>query len=161
MTGIEPRPQRWEARVLPLCHRGPLQICSGTSSKSKVTRVFQPAFSSSETKQQVETYFRPEQAKSLPQGGEIQNGDTGNHQVVTPTRGMGHIHRFSGRLFPYSNTGTVQKILPFGLSTAPLEFTVVAKEVKLMATHKGIRIHQYLDDWLVRAKSHQVCLQHT
>ena len=23
-TGIKPRPQRWEARVLPLCHRGPL-----------------------------------------------------------------------------------------------------------------------------------------
>ena len=23
MTGIEPRPQRWEARVLPLCHHGP------------------------------------------------------------------------------------------------------------------------------------------
>ena len=53
------------------------------------------------------------------------------------------------------------KALPFGLSTAPLEFTVVAKEVKLMAIHKGIRIHQYLDDWLVRATSQQVCLQHT
>ena len=53
------------------------------------------------------------------------------------------------------------KDLPFGLSTAPLEFRVVAKEVKLMAAHKGIRIHQYLDDWLVRAKSHRVCLQHT
>ena len=53
------------------------------------------------------------------------------------------------------------KALPFGLSTAPLEFTVIAKEVKLMAIHKGIRIHQYLDDWLVRATSHQVCLQHT
>ena len=53
------------------------------------------------------------------------------------------------------------KALPFGLATAPLEFTVVAKKVKLMAMHKGIRIHQYLDDWLVRAKSHQVCLQHT
>ena len=53
------------------------------------------------------------------------------------------------------------KALPFVLSTAPMEFTVVAKEVKLMATHKGIRIHQYLDDWLVRAKSHQTCLQHT
>ena len=23
MLGIEPRPQRWEAKVLPLCHRGP------------------------------------------------------------------------------------------------------------------------------------------
>ena len=30
-----------------------------------------------------------------------------------------------------------------------------------MAIHMGIRIHQYLDDWLVRARSHQVCLQHT
>ena len=53
------------------------------------------------------------------------------------------------------------KALPFGLSTAPLEFTVVAKDVKLMAMHKGIRIYQYLDDWLVRARSHHVCLQHT
>ena len=31
------------------------------------------------------------------------------------------------------------KALPFGLSTAPLEFTVVAKEVKLIAIHKYIQ----------------------
>ena len=37
------------------------------------------------------------------------------------------------------------KALPFGLSTAAMEFTVLAKEVKLMAIHRGIRIHQYLD----------------
>ena len=55
------------------------------------------------------------------------------------------------------------KAVPFGLSTAPMEFTVIAKEVKLMAIHKGIRIHQYLDDWLGRARSqsHQTYLQHT
>ena len=53
------------------------------------------------------------------------------------------------------------KALPFGLSTAPMEFTVLAKEVKLMAIRKGIRIHQYLDDWLVRARSLETCLQHT
>ena len=53
------------------------------------------------------------------------------------------------------------KALPFGLSTPPMEFTVLAKEVKLMAIHRGIRIHQYLDDWLVRAKSYRICLQHT
>ena len=47
------------------------------------------------------------------------------------------------------------KALPFGLSTATMEFTLVAKEVKLMALQRGIRIHQYLDDWLVRATSHQ------
>ena len=53
------------------------------------------------------------------------------------------------------------KALPFGLSTAPMEFTVVAKEVKFLAMKQVIRIHQYLDDWLVRARSHQTCLQHT
>ena len=53
------------------------------------------------------------------------------------------------------------KALPFGLSTAPREFTMIAKEVKWLALRRGIRSHQYLNDWLVRAKSPQVCLQHT
>ena len=48
------------------------------------------------------------------------------------------------------------KALPFGLSTAPMEFTVVAKEVKLMALQRVIRIHQYLDDWLAGATSNQI-----
>ena len=52
-------------------------------------------------------------------------------------------------------------VLPFGLATAPLEFTKVVKEVKLMAQARGIRIHQYLDDWLLRAPSQETCLQHT
>ena len=123
----------------------------------------------------METHTRFVQIESFPQDEKIQNGDTGNHQNVHPTRGVGYLNRFQGRLLPYTNTGTVQEIseiscptsdipvkaLPFGLSTAPLEFTVIAKEVKLMAIHKGIRIYQYLDDWLVRATSHQACLQHT
>ena len=41
------------------------------------------------------------------------------------------------------------KALLFGLSTVPMEFTVVAKEVKLIALQMGVRIHQYLDNWLV------------
>ena len=48
------------------------------------------------------------------------------------------------------------KALPFGLSTAPIEFTVVVKGVKLMALQRGIRIHRYLDDWLVRATSQKI-----
>ena len=51
--------------------------------------------------------------------------------------------------------------LPFGLATAPLEFTKVVKEVKLIAQARGIRIHQYLDDWLVRAPCQETCLLHT
>ena len=51
--------------------------------------------------------------------------------------------------------------LPFGLSTAPMEFTGVVKEVKLMAQARGIRIHQYLDDWLIRAPTRESCHQGT
>ena len=36
----------------------------------------------------------------------------------------------------------------------------MAKEVKWMALQRDMRIHQYLDDWLVSAKSHHICLQH-
>ena len=53
------------------------------------------------------------------------------------------------------------RALPFGLSTAPMEFTCVVKEVKLMAQSQGIRIHQYLDDWLIRAPTKESCHQGT
>ena len=29
ITGIEPQPQRWEARMLPLCHHGPVDTFEG------------------------------------------------------------------------------------------------------------------------------------
>ena len=51
--------------------------------------------------------------------------------------------------------------LPFGLSTAPTEFTIVVKDVKLMAQAKGIRLHQYLDDWLIRSQTKESCSYQT
>ena len=45
------------------------------------------------------------------------------------------------------------KAVPFGLSTVLMEFTTIVMETKLMTQNKGIRIHQYLDDWLVRDTS--------
>ena len=121
----------------------------------------------------METYTRSDQFKSIPQGSKIQNGETIRTSLqqgewVTsidfkdayfhiPTQEQSRKYlRFHilGQTYQF-------KALPFGLSTVPMEFTVVVKEVKLMAIHKGIRIHQYLDNWLVRATSHQACLQHT
>ena len=44
---------------------------------------------------------------------------------------------------------------------APLEFTKVVKEVQVIALARGIRIHQYPDDWLLRPLCHEACQQHT
>ena len=100
--------------------------------------------------------------------------ETPDNKDLPIGRGVGHLHRFQGPILPHTNSQSVQEVHAFSypglallvpqhllVSTAPMEFTVVAKEVKLMALQKGTRIHQYLDDWLVRATSHQTCLQHT
>ena len=39
MPGTEPQPQRWEARVLPLCHRGPKSIVDEYNLPRKYGRV--------------------------------------------------------------------------------------------------------------------------
>ena len=86
------------------------QKCSGASKKQNLSELFQPAIFSPKAKQQMETYIRSEQSEYFPQGGEIQDGDTGNHQDIPPTRGVGHLNRLQGRLLPYTNTGTIQEI---------------------------------------------------
>ena len=45
--------------------------------------------------------------------------------------------------------------------TSPLSITSIVKEVKLIALQSGIRLHQYLDDWLIRAPSEQECMDQT
>ena len=86
------------------------QKCSGTSAKPGLPRVLQPTIFSPKTKQQVEAHPGLEQTKSFPQGGEIQDGNTGNHQDLPSDRGVGHLYRLQGRLLPHSYTGTVQEI---------------------------------------------------
>ena len=122
----------------------------------------------------METDFRPKPTKSVSLPGNFQNGDPETIRLslqqgewVTsldfsdayfhiPIQQRSKYLRFflNGRTFQFT-------ALPFGLATAPLEFTKVVKEVKLMAQARGIRIHQYLDDWLLRALCPEICLQHT
>ena len=103
------------------------------------------------------------------------NTDPRDNKNLPTARGVVHLHRLQGRILPYTNSQLVQEVHAFSHPGSVLPFqsptlwsvhsthgiTVVAKEVKLMALQRGIRIHQYLDDWLVRATSYQTCLQHT
>ena len=158
-----------------LCFRGTVsadkQKCSRTSGKPKLTGVLQPAIFGTQTQQPVETDSGLEHLEHLFEHRVVQDGDPRDNKNLPTVSGVGHIHRFQRRILPHTNSQYMRfhlqgrsyqfKALPFGLSTAPMECTVVTKEVKLMALQKGIRIHQYLDDWLVRASTHDTCLQHT
>ena len=53
------------------------------------------------------------------------------------------------------------RALPFGLNTAPREFTKLLQAVLRGFRDEGIKVHAYLDDWAVRASSQQECHTHT
>ena len=83
---------------------------SRAGPKPNFTGVFQPTTFGPQAQQQMETHTGPEQAESLPQNRDLQNGDTGNHQNFPPAGGVGHLLGFQGRLLPCTNTGTVPEI---------------------------------------------------
>ena len=83
------------------------------SSKSKITRILQPTILSPKTQQQMEANTGPKQLKRFPQSGKVQDGDTGNHQNIAPTRRVGHLSRLQRCLLPHTDTGTIQKISTF------------------------------------------------
>ena len=60
--------------------------------------------------QQVEADLRPKQSESFPQDWKIQDGDTRNHQDISPEGRMDNLYRLQGRLLPHSDTGTVQEV---------------------------------------------------
>ena len=86
------------------------QKCCRTSAQADLSRVLQPTVFGSQTQQQMEANLGLKPIKSFPQSGEIQDGNTGNHQNIPPTRRMGHLGRFQRCILPYPNTGTVQEI---------------------------------------------------
>ena len=62
------------------------------------------------------------------------------------------IHPNSGKYLRFYHRSLVH--LPsFWTRHSPQIFTMIVKEVKLMALSRGLRLHQYLDDWLIRSQS--------
>ena len=72
------------------------------SSQFKISWLPRLAFLGSKTTQLFETYSRSEQTKPF-----------GDHQDLPPTREVGYLNRFQGRLLPYTYTGTIQEIPDF------------------------------------------------
>ena len=70
-----------------------------------------------------------------------------------------NIHKY----FRFVVAGTVYqfRVLPFGLSTAPREFTKTLAPVIQLLCSQGIQVHAYLDDWIIRATSQEQSLELT
>ena len=89
------------------------QKCSRTGGKSKLTGVLQPAIFGTQTQQPVETDSRPEHLEHLFQHRVVQDGDPRDNKNLPTDRGVGHIHRFQRRIFPHTNSQSVQEVHAF------------------------------------------------
>ena len=73
------------------------------------------------------------------------------------------VHVSIHKYFRFVVAGIVYQfcVLPFGLSTAPREFTKTLAPVVQLLRSQGIQVHAYLDDWIIRASSREQSLEHT
>ena len=61
---------------------------------------------------------------------------------------------FEGKVYEYT-------VLPFGMSLSPRVFVKITQEAIAPLRHKGIRLLNYIDDWLICANSAQEVALHT
>ena len=63
--------------------------------------------------------------------------------------------------FAIGNKAFQYRALPLGLQSSLRVFTRVIKCIKGYLQQQGIEVHQYLDDWLIRARSAEVAKENT
>ena len=77
--------------------------------------------------------------------------------VDTPIRHLPFppIHPYSRKYLRFCLRSQVFQFtsLNFALATAPQVFTMIVKDVNLMALSRGLRLHLYLVDWLISSQS--------
>ena len=142
---------------------------------SKQLRILQSAVPGPKTRQSLEARYRLKFTKQVPGHTKVQDGNHGIDTGLPQKRRMGYLYRSHRRIPPCTDPYPLSKYLrfhhkgvtyqfvslPFGLAIAPLVFTSLVKEVKLLALQQGIILHQYLDDWSIRAPSKEECHSQT
>ena len=107
-----------------------------------------------QAEQQVASHIRSKLSEQVPCRSTLYHRDSRVNNTVATNRRMGHLPRFQRDLFSHlykylrfhcQNQTFKFTAVPSGLSTAPMEFTTVVNEVKLMGQACHIWIHQYLD----------------
>ncbi len=148
-------------------HRG------GPSSRQRVW-VLQPVFHRSKEGWGVASDFRSASVEPLSHVTQVQNAHAQTSCVSDQVRGLVCDDRFEGHIFPYIHPSSTQEVpevcfrgkayqywvLPFGLALSTCTFTKCMDAALAPLRLQGIRILNYIDDWLILAQSEQIAVQH-
>ena len=105
--------------------------CNRKGGKCKISRVLQSSVSSPQASPKVEASNRPKQAEHLPTCRKVQNGNTGVHQGLSDSRGMGVVNRLIRHLPSHSHPPKLKEV-PKVLSQVP---GVTVHPPSLQASH--------------------------
>ena len=145
------------------CHR------AGSAS---ISGLLQPVIRGNESFRGVETGHRPFHSELEDSTDILQDGDTSIRSSLSSSGGLDGVSGLEGCILAGVNaSGFTQvpqvhgggkvyrfKVLCFGLSTAPQVFTRVMAPVSAILHRMGVRLCQYLDDWLLQASSREQVL---
>ncbi len=137
-------------------------------------RLLQPVFSGSQERWGVASNFRSSRVEPLPQNIQVQNVDNQDNCVSDPIGGLVCDNRSQGRILSCRYLSTTQevpevrfrgeayqyRVLPFGLALSPRTYTKCMDAALAPLQLQGIRILNYIDDWLILAQSQELALRH-
>ena len=130
------------------------------------SRFLLPHFSCGEKDRGMASNPQPQQVKFLCEKTELPDGDPPVRSESSLSRGLvGYarsegcifspipIHRSSCRYLRFAIEGRVYQFvaLPFGLTSAPRNFTRVCSVVVSLCHLRSVHVHPYIDDWLIRS----------
>ncbi len=148
-------------------HRG------GPSSREGI-RILQPVFHSSQKGWRVASDHRSASTEPLSQSAEVQDAHAKASCVTNQVQGLVCHDRSKRRILPRIHPSVSQevpkvrfwgkayqyRVLPFGLALSPRTFTKVVDAVLAPLRLQGIRILNYIDDWLILAQSEMEAARH-
>ena len=90
------------------------------SVSSVISGLLQPVVPGSKTQQKMEAHSRPKSTEPVPCSGNVQDGNSGDHQTLPTTGGVGHFAGFQRRLFSHPHKPQVAKISQVPLKRSDL-----------------------------------------
>ena len=135
------------------------------SHQREVPRILQSVVPGNQEDRRNATCNRPVHSQPPHGSATLQDGDARVLPISHQKSGVEGIDRHTRCLSSYADASGCLQVsafrgqpvvyqftcLPFGLATSPREFTKLLRPVVSLLRQQGVKLHVYLDDWLIRA----------